>query len=98
MAVRERRRRLHVAVRKAAKYHRDDLQAQKIVATQWGWAAQDQEVHRGTHKRPGVWRGVFRKGKVVLVKGDVPRDDDPVGRQVKTAISFMMSGITKEDT
>jgi hypothetical protein len=46
----------------------------------------------------GVWRGVFRKGKVVLVKGDVPRDDDLVGRQVKTAISFMMSRITKEDT
>jgi hypothetical protein len=46
----------------------------------------------------GVWRRIFRKGEAVLVEGDVPRDDDPVGRQVKTAISFMMSGITKEDT
>jgi hypothetical protein len=98
MTVRKGHRRPHVEVRKSVKHHRGDLQAQKTVATQWGWATQDQEVHRGTHKRPGVWRGVFRKGKVVLVKGDVPRDDDPVGRQVKTAISFMMSGITKEDT
>jgi hypothetical protein len=87
-----------MAVRKTAKYHRDDLQAQKIVATQWGWAAQDRGCIEELISVRGVWRRIFRKGEAVLVEGDVPRDDDPVGRQVKTAISFMMSGITKEDT
>jgi hypothetical protein len=28
----------------------------------------------------------------------MPRDDDPVGRQVNITISFIMSRITKEDT
>jgi hypothetical protein len=34
----------------------------------------------------------------VLVESDVPRDDDPVGRHVKTAKSFVVSGIAKENT
>jgi hypothetical protein len=46
----------------------------------------------------GAGGGSIRKRKVVLVKDDMPRNDDHVGRQVKTAISFMMSRITKEDT
>jgi hypothetical protein len=31
----------------------------------------------------------FCKRKAVIVKDDMPRDDDPVGRQVKTAIFFV---------
>jgi hypothetical protein len=38
VAVRERRRRPHVAVRESVKQNWDDLQTQKAVATQWGWA------------------------------------------------------------
>ena len=37
-----------------------------------------------------------RKGS--FIKDDMPGDDDSVGREVKAAISFVMSGIAKEDT
>ena len=37
------------------------------------------------------------KRKGILIEDDMPRDDDSVGREIKKAVSFMMSGVSKED-
>jgi hypothetical protein len=34
------------------------------------------------------------KGKGSFIEDDVPRDDDSVGREVKAAVPFVMSGVT----
>jgi len=49
-----------------------------------------------THWRTRVVTLSQRKGS--FIKDDMPGDDDSVGREVKAAISFVMSGIAKEDT
>jgi hypothetical protein len=34
------------------------------------------------------------KGKGDFIEDDMPRDDDSVGRDVKAAVPFVMSGVT----
>ena len=38
------------------------------------------------------------KRKGIFIEDDMPGDDDSVGREIKAAVSFVMSGVAKEDT
>ena len=40
---------------------------------------------------------MLSKGKDSFIEDDMPRDDDSVGGEIKAAVSFVMSGIAKED-
>jgi hypothetical protein len=45
--------------------------------------------------RGGGRRG---KGEIQLVEDDVTRDEDSVGREVKTPVPLMVGGVAEEDT
>jgi len=36
-------------------------------------------------------------GKHCHIEGDLTRDDDPVGNEIKTAVSFVVSRVVKKD-
>jgi len=47
------------------------------------------------HGRPGTIALSERKGS--FIEDDMPRNNDSVGREVKAAVSFMVSGVAQED-
>ena len=47
------------------------------------------------HGRPGTIALSKRKGS--FIEDDMPRNNDSVGREVKAALSFMVSGVAQED-
>jgi hypothetical protein len=39
-----------------------------------------------------------REGEICLIKNNVPGDDDVVGGEVNTLVTFMVSGVFEENT
>jgi len=84
-----RRAQPHVAMQEVGRW---DLQRETFV-----WIQQE-PAHIQSHPKIQVtqlWlRITLNIGKGRLVKNDMARDDQSVGREIKAAVSFMMSGIT----
>jgi hypothetical protein len=39
-----------------------------------------------------------REGEICLIKNNVSRDDDVVGGEIKTPITFVVNGVSEENT
>jgi hypothetical protein len=42
--------------------------------------------------------GRGREGEICLIKNNMSRDDDIVGGEIKTPVTFMVSGVSEENT
>jgi hypothetical protein len=42
--------------------------------------------------------GRGKEGEICLIKNNVSRDDDVVGGEIKTPVTFVVSGVSKENT